>query len=224
MKKRQTIITLLTSLLIYGSAVAAETVLSPGDDVAAALRDAQSGDVIALKGGYYSVPISLSGIRGPLTIRAIDGERPVLDGTIPLPISNDWKEGEGGIWSVQLSQDIWQLFDDREMLQTARWPDYFIGDEHFWNQKCSYRKMTSESSFGTVIDERPLSGVNEQGKSQQDEGALSQGRTIPDDVNIQTLADTGVSMQGAIAILNIGSWQTWAQAIDSHVAGSNSFT
>ena len=84
--------------------------------------------------------------------------------------------------------------------------------------------MTSESSFGTVIDERPLSGVNEQGKSQQDEGALSQGRTIPDDVNIQTLADTGVSMQGAIAILNIGSWQTWAQAIDSHVAGSNSFT
>lgn len=224
MKKRQTIITLLTSLLIYGSAVAAETVLSPGDDVAAALRDAQSGDVIALKGGYYSVPISLSGIRGPLTIRAIDGERPVLDGTIPLPISNDWKEGEGGIWSVQLSQDIWQLFDDREMLQTARWPDYFIGDEHFWNQKCSYRKMTSESSFGTVIDERPLSGVNEQGKSQQDEGALSQGRTIPDDVNIQTLADTGVSMQGAIAILNIGSWQTWAQTIDSHVAGSNSFT
>jgi hypothetical protein len=201
-----------------------EVSLAPGDDLGRAVRQAKPGDVITLKGGMYAEQLLLNGIKGPLTIRSAEGENPVLDGTIPLPVSNDWKKGRNGIWSVKLSQDIWQLFDDREMLQTARWPDYFIGDEHFWNQKASYRKMTSESSFGTVIDERPLSGVNEQGKHQQDEGSLSQGETIPDDVNTETLADTGVSMRGAVAIMNIGSWMTWAQVIESHEAGSNQFT
>jgi len=203
---------------------AAETVVGPGDDLGAMVRQASPGDVITLKGGYYSSPLRLHGLKGPITIRAAKGETPVLDGTIPLPVSGTWKEGDNGIWSVQLSQDIWQLFDDREMLHTARWPDYFIGYEHFWNQKASYRKMSTGSSFGTVVDERPLSGVNEQGKHVQDEGALSQGRTIPDDANTEMLADTGVSMEGAIAILNIGSWMTWAQVINSHEPGSNRFT
>ena len=217
-------ITVSTWALMSMSCFAAEIVLSPGDDLAAAIQKATPGDVILLKGGYYADPAKLTSIAGPLTIRAVDGELPVLDGTIPLPVSNDWKKGANGIWSVQLSQDIWQLFEGREMLQTARWPDQFIGDDHFWNQKGSYRKMASDSSFGVVIDERPLSGVNEQGKHEQDEGALSQGRTIPDDVNTEMLADTGVSMKGAIAILNIGSWMTWAQVIDSHEAGSNQVT
>ncbi|VGO18360.1 hypothetical protein [Pontiella sulfatireligans] len=215
---------LSVTLLFSASCFAADRILSPGDDLAEAAHMARSGDTISLKGGTYSNAVILEGIKGPLSIRAAEGEQPVFDGTIPLPVSSGWKKGADGIWSVQLSQDIWQLFDGREMLQTARWPDCFIGDEHFWNQKASYRKMTSDSSFGTVIDERPLSGVNEQGKHEQDEGSLSQGSTIPDDVNTVSLAETGVSMKGAVAILNIGSWMTWAQVIDSHDAGSNRFT
>jgi hypothetical protein len=221
----KTVHLLSTTLLLSASCFAADRVLSPGDDLAEAAHRARSGDTITLKGGTYSGAVMLKGIKGPLTIRAAEGEKPVLDGTIPLPVSKTWKKGANGIWSVQLSQDIWQLFEGREMLQTARWPDRFIGDDYFWNQKASYRKMALGSSFGMVVDERPLSGVNEQGmRQEQDEGSLAQGATVPDSVNRETLAETGVSMKGAVAILNIGSWLTWAQVIDSHEAGTDRFT
>ncbi|VGO16881.1 hypothetical protein PDESU_05473 [Pontiella desulfatans] len=215
---------ILVGLSVGINCFAGEVVVEPGEDLGTIIQQASPGDVVTLKDGVYSGSIKLEGIKGPLTIRAAEGEQPILDGTVPLPVEGGWKKGENGIWTVKLSQDIWQLFDGREMLQTARWPDRFIGDEHFWNQKASYRKMADGSSFGVVVDERPLSGVNEQGKLVQDEGALSQGRIIPDDVNTQTLAETGISMNGAIAILNIGSWMTWAQTVESHEAGSNRFT
>ena len=40
---------------------------------------------------------------------------------------------------------------------------------------------------------------------------------------MQGLAKSGLNATGAIAILNIGSWLTWAGAVDKHNTGEDSF-
>lgn len=227
----------LICVTVASNLFAAEIHLSPsGDDSAsgaasapmstlkAAAAKLRPGDVCVLHDGAYRDALVIEGLKGavgkPITFRAARGEQPVLDGTINLDL--DWAKGDGGVWSAKIDHDVWQLFDDDELLAVARFPNARLSDPHFWNQKATFRKFDEGSEFGRVVDTRPVSDKGAEDKS-KDEG-VSLGVDIPDGVNTQSLADTAVSMKGAVAVLNMGSWFTWAQFVGEHEAGSDTFT
>jgi len=189
-----------------------------------ACRQLGPGDVLWLAAGRYHEPLQLEGLRGtpdrPIVVRAMPGSEVVLDGTVPLELR--WTRHRGEIWKAAVPQPVWQLFDGERMLIVARWPNAQMGELDFWNQKATWRKMAPESCFGLVIDQRPKSDPP-RGYVAEDEGA-SWGVRLPEGMNTQSLAETGVDMTGAVAVMNMGSWMTWAQFIERHEPGSNRFT
>ncbi|MCD6304122.1 MAG: right-handed parallel beta-helix repeat-containing protein [Planctomycetes bacterium] len=200
------------------------TAEEPLHTIAAAARRLQPGDTCILRGGSYRQAVSLKGLAGrpgrPITFRAEAGERAVLDGTVP--VCGKWTRGGDGIWTTRLDRDIWQLFAGPKMLTPARWPNATMTDPNFWNQKVTFRKMAPQSTFGRVVDERPP-GDDKDTRTLPDKGAAL-GIYLADGANTQSLAGTGVNFTGAIAVMNMGSWMTWAQYVQKHQAGSNSFT
>jgi hypothetical protein len=57
-----------------------------------------------------------------------------------------------------------------------------------------------------------------------DEVNGSNGVMVDDPHDDVSLANSGIDMTGAIGVLNIGSFRTWTRFVNSHGAGSNSFT
>jgi len=196
----------------------------PFGSLAHACRQLRPGDVLWIDAGRYRQPLQLEGLRGtpdrPIVLRAVPNGRVVFDGTLPLDLH--WVRYRGKIWKATVPQPIWQLFAGQQMLTPARWPNASMTDPDFWNQKVTWRKMAPESRFGLVIDQRPESDPPRNYVA-EDEGA-SWGIRLPEGVNTQSLAATGVDMTGAVAVMNIGSWMTWAQFIEHHEPGSNRFT
>jgi len=199
---------------------------SPFKTVDRALRVMSKGDTCFFREGVYHQALFVRNKKGSKHNKYVFmpyvNEKVQLNGT--RPIQGNWTKFSDKVYSIKLDKPVWQLFANNEMLTTARWPNAQMDDSLFWNQKCNYRKMSPQSVFGTTHDQRPMSGLGETGKSSQDEGALERGSILPDNVNTQTLAETGISMKGCIAILNMGSWMTWAQTIDTHIAGTDMFT
>ena len=199
------------------------TIEDPVKSLIRASKMMSPGDTCYLRGGRYYEPFVFHDLvsKGkPMVFAAWNNEKVVFDGTVP--VEGKWVN-ENGIYKVKLKEDVWQLFADGNMLTAARWPNISMEDDMFWNQKISYRKVGPESSFGKTVDQRPVA-KGASGKNVKDEGALEIGGVLPEGVNVQSLAQTKVDMTGAVAIMNIGSWFTWAQFIDKHSAGSNEFT
>lgn len=196
----------------------------PFRTVARAIQALSPGDTCFLHAGDYHEVIRLNGLRGkptaPIVFTAYQGAKVRLNGTIP--VEGRW-EKEGLVYRMKVDTPIWQLFADEEMVTAARWPNAHMTDAHFWNQTVTYRKLAPSSRFGYSVDERPTGEITRPNRL-RDEGALQRAAALIDSLNVQTLAETNVDMTGAIAILNIGSWMSWAQYIDSHEAGTGSFT
>ena len=160
------------------------------------------GDICTIRGGEYFEEITLSGMQGtkdkPIIFRAYPGEKVVLQGTFG-PIPGPWFSYTDKIYRTPLGYDIWQLFIDDEMQVNARWPnafwyDYSVFDYTKWG--FSDKSSTYDETTGTGI--------------MVDNGT-------------QNLAKSGLNATGAIAILNIGSFLTWAGIVEKHNPGENSF-
>ena len=196
----------------------------PFTKVHQAIAQLKPGDTLIFKAGVYPQPIQIKGLKAtknkPITLKAEAGAKVLLDGSDPLRKAT-WQKHTGDIIKTQLEQDAWQAFADRKMLTPARWPNAKMTDPNFYNIKETYRAIEqSSSTFGTVVDARP---TNDKYYTYPGNQKRTPGYTISESANTESLAMQPNSMEGAIAVLNIGSWVTTASKITKHEQGSNTF-
>ncbi|KAL9965297.1 hypothetical protein ACROYT_G029075 [Oculina patagonica] len=151
------------------------------------------------KGRYHQSEFQISGKRGtpsqPIIIRGYQDEIPIIDGTIPLKPKGKsiWKRRKDGTYYAKIDQDIWQLFVDGEMMTNARWPNALWSDKTVFSNKY-WAKSAKSSTRGKMVD----SGA-------------------------KNLAGSGLNATGAMAILNIGSFNTFTAIVKDHAPGKNFF-
>ena len=162
---------------------------------------ANPGDECHIRGGrYHQSEFNISGKRGspsqPIIIRGYKEEFPIIDGTIPLkPIeSSAWKRAKDGTYITRIEQDIWQLFVNGEMMTNARWPNALWSDRTVFLNK-HWAKSDKSATQGKMVD----SGQ-------------------------KNLAGSGLNATGAMAILNIGSFNSFTAIVKDHAPGQNFFT
>jgi hypothetical protein len=131
----------------------------------------------------------------PITFTAYPGTKVILDGT--EAIKSKWTRHKGSIYKTKLTEDIWQLFVDGQMMTPARWPNAVYGTEKFWDQDATWAHQNINSTNGLMVDESH------------------------DNVN---LADLDFSVKGAMAVMNIGHWMTYTRKIKNHIQKTNLFT
>lgn len=158
------------------------------------------GDTCYLREGTYHEAVEIADLYGteesPVTFRPYMDESVTMDGTVG--ITGTWEHHSGNIFKTTLEQDIWQLFDDGEMMIVARWPNAFLHDGSIWDQQGTWGLGTNNvSSNGTLVD-----SAN----------------------NGNDLAATGMDITGAMGIMNVGSFKTYPRKVTSHTAGSNTFS
>ena len=178
---------------------AAEYVVAPGGSLQAAVKRAVAGDTITIHGGRYRRQAVISGLKGakdrPVTIRPRQGEKVLFDGTVAIP--GPWKRYKGNIYRTTVDREVWQVFAGGEMMIPARWPDAFLHDGSIWDMEGSRARGDPTSPNGTLLD-KPH--------------------------NKTGLAAGGFDADGAIAVLNVGSWMTYARKVTGHKPGAGSFT
>lgn len=167
------------------------------------------GDVCTLSAGRQFQEIVLEDRHGeadrPMVIRAGNGQSAVLDGT--AAIRGPWTRHRGSIYKTTLSRDIWQLFVDGKVLTPARWPNAgFLDDAvpetrrppagSIWDQKGTWGRSSVRSTPGRMMD---APGAHD-------------------------LAASGLDATDAVAILNIGSFQTADAPVTEHAPGTAAFT
>ena len=174
---------------------------NPWRHVQKAITVLTPGDVCTIRGGVYNEEVAISGLQGtkenPITFRSYPGETVTFDGT--MPITSSWKKYKDNIYVTTLDEDIWQLFVDGEMQINARWPnafwyDYSVFDYTKWGFADAKSMFDQTTGKGVLVDN-----------------------------GTQGLAKSGLNATGAIAILNIGSWMTWAGSVEKHNPGEDNF-
>lgn len=158
----------------------------------------EAGDVLYLRGGRYHEAARISGLNGregqPITVRPYQDEEVVLDGSVIL--AGAWSRHEGEIYRTRLDQDVWQLFVEGETMISARWPNASWRDGSVWDQEATWAHQAPESEYGHMVN----------------------------DPEYQDLAGSRIDFTNAIAILNIGAWNSFATRVERHEPGSGSFT
>ena len=187
------------------------------------VNEAQPGDTCLVRSGRYREEIKINGTIN-LTIRG-DPEQedpPVIDGTIELKRQSGKAWGKkivngnticSGKIQVENGKHPFQLFlkDEGElkMMTNARWPNARWVDRH-------------------PVDDTPLVFYNDYwGKSAtySEKGLMIDAKINAfDGKEISPLSDSGLNMTDAMAILNIGSWQTFVKQVKEHNPGDDRFT
>lgn len=180
------------------------TLAEPYATIQHAINIMTPGDTCYIRGGTYREEVDLSGVAGesgaPITLTNYQDEEVILSGT--LPITSNWTQDSGNIFKTTLSEDIWQLFVDGELMTLARFPNALAFSDLMWDRNASRRMKledaVSASMNGHVVDD-PTSGATD------------------------ALVDAGVSFDGCVALLNFSPPITTARVVSNHVAGSDSF-
>jgi len=171
-----------------------------------AVNNSTSGDTIIIHSGIYHEEIIYTGI-SDLTIKAADGERVVIDGTVSISddLNKTWSEPVNGIQQVELNIDAWQLFLDYKEEVPARWPNANFNDGSVFNRSNNWAHGTmtpngNEYSNGELIDSGPVDGGH------------------------SGLNNSGINPIGAIAVLNVGSFKTWSRIVNTYDSDNSKFT
>ena len=182
------------------------------------VNNANTGDTCLIRSGNYHEEMTITD-KKDLVIRGdLDFARPIIDGTVTLkPTEGTWKEDlvDGktvcvGDIDIKNDRHPFQLFlkeneeDELEMMTNSRWPNALWTERHpktgmplvFYNDYWGKSDKTSER--GKMIDAK-VDGVS-------------------------PLADTGIDMKGAMAVLNVGSFNTFVKPVKDHNAGDDFFT
>ena len=173
------------------------TFLEPFATVQKAADVMTAGDTCYIRQGTYHEEIAIGGLSGTAgdPITFTNYENEDVILDGTIPITSGWVVHTGDIYKTTLARDIWQLFVDGKAMISARWPNARWDDDSIWDRDGRWGK-------GTASD---VDGI------QYDDGE-------------RNLAGSGLDMTGAIALLNVGNWKTWAKVVESHGAGANFFT
>ena len=172
----------------------------------AAVNNSTSGDTVIVHSGIYHEEIIYSDL-SDLTIKAADGERVVIDGTVSISsdLNKIWSSPQNGIQQVELGIDAWQLFLNFREEVPARWPNANFDDGSVFNRSHNWAHGTmtpngNEYSNGEIIDSGGVDGGH------------------------SGLNDSGIDPVGAIAILNVGSFKTWSRLVTTYDSETSKFT
>ena len=148
--------------------------------------------------GRYHEAIEITGLRGteeqPFKIKGYNDHRPIWDGTVLIKPPSWNFDQNSGICSAEIEQDIYALFLNEDLLTAARWP----------NAKWSDRTVFNNSYWGHSDE-----------TSQRDQ-MVDNGQA--------GLADSGINATGSMAVLNIGSFNTFCAEVIEHKPGTNNFS
>lgn len=178
------------------------TMDKPWRHVTTAVSFLKPGDICSIREGRYNDYVLIAGLKGtasePITFRAYPGENVIFDGT--TQIQGDWSVSKGSIFTTTLKGPVWQLFVDDEMQVNARWPnafwhDFSVFNDSLWASSANNSTYDAEKGTGVMVDN-----------------------------NDNHLAHSGINATDSMALLNIGSWLTFAGTVEKHEPGQNSFT
>ncbi len=186
----------------FGSDSNPGTFVQPFRTIQQAANIMISGDICYIRQGVYHETVNINnqdGIDGaPIIFTNYNNERVVLDGTVA--IDSIWQVHSENIWKTTLNFDIWQLFVERTEMIMARWPNANFEDGSIWDKENHW-------GHGTI---------------DQDQEAYDNGTLIDDPHGDVNLAESGLDITDAIAILNVGSYKTWTRRVLTH--NGNTFT
>ncbi|TKG96865.1 hypothetical protein EYV94_00080 [Puteibacter caeruleilacunae] len=118
-----------------------------------ALEIMKPGDVCRVRGGVYreTVHVKQSGYTGkPIRIESYNGEKVILDGT--NEVKSSWKKWKKNIYKTKMPEVFEQLFQDREMMTEARWPNCNMPDQ-LWDRS-TWATSGEGSRYGKMVDAR----------------------------------------------------------------------
>ena len=196
---------------------------TPFASVQHALESAFDNDKIIILSGVYRDPVRMSNMDKKVSIIG-EGCGVILSGTTSLP--ENWKKHRNGIWKQKLDYDVWQMFNEKDMVYLARWPDASFEDSTMWRMTRCMR--SAEGGYDNKKQEyfgkcKPglIWDANFQTK---DAAGFHEGdsRYIHAEAT-ESLAESGKDFTGAVAVLNIGHWLTWARPVTEHKKGSDHF-
>jgi len=162
-----------------------------------ALEQVVAGDTINIRAGSYHENITQGSVSGtasqPITIQSYNGEQVTFDGTIPL--TGSWAKHSASIYKLQLTEPVWQLFVDDEMMMNARWPNARFDDGSVYTRE-SWAKGLDGTTTNGHFDTDPA---------------------------VHDLAATSIDATGAVVIANVRNFNSYTRSVSSHTAGSNTF-
>ena len=180
----------------YGDSANVGSFNYPFSSIQQAANVMNAGDICYIRQGVYHENIKLDSKDGssgsPLVFSAYNDERVVLDGTVP--INSTWSIFNGNIWVAEIDYNIWQLFVDYQEMVMARWPNAFFEDGSIWDKESNW-------AHGTI---------------DLDENAYENGMMIDNPHGEISLENIGFNVEGATAILNVGSFKTYTREILNH--------
>ncbi|MBL6807347.1 MAG: hypothetical protein ISQ54_07800, partial [Candidatus Poseidonia sp.] len=174
-----------------------------------ALNESSSNDEIVLYSGQYHENVTVDN-KDNLLIRAADSARVVFDGTQSIAEDMDvtWTTADSdGIQEVTLPVDGWQLFLAYDEQVPARWPNAQFSDETVFNRSYWAEGTLTGSNnaytVGWLTDAGPETGVHT---------GLN-----------ETINATGLDPEGAIAVMNLGSFRTTSRVITDWNSANGTF-
>ena len=105
-----------------------------------------------------------------------------------------WRRTRSGVHWARIPTDVWQLFVEDIMMTNARWPNALWSDKTVFLSQ-HWAKSAAASKRGVMVD-----------NGEKD------------------LGGSGLDATGAMAVLNIGSFNTFTAVVQKHAAGQSSFT
>ena len=174
-----------------------------------ALNESSSNDEIVLYSGRYHENVTVDN-KDNLLIRAANGARVVFDGTQSIAGDMDatWTTADSdGIQEVTLPVDGWQLFLAYDEQVPARWPNAQFSDETVFNRSYWAEGTLTGSNnaytIGWLTDAGPETGVHT---------GLN-----------ETINATGLDPDGAIAVMNLGSFRSNSRVITDWNSANGTF-
>ena len=162
----------------------------------------EAGDICYIRQGVYAENITIDNKDGsegaPIIFTSYNDERVVFDGT--TLIETEWIPYVDNIWVTEIDFDVWQLFVDYEEMVMARWPNAYFSDGTIWDKENHW-------AHGMIDD---------------DENAYQNGTMIDKPSGDIALENLNFNIQGATAILNVGSFKTYSREVLTH--NGNTFT
>jgi len=126
--------------------------------------------------------------------------KPLIDGTVTIPSDAAlWKQDRQKRWFTNIDHQVWQLSIDGEMQVVARWPNAE------WKRGLDGKRDLFSNKNWRIYE----GGATDSWAGEQKNGYT--GRLYD-----SKLASLDVDLNGAVGILNIGSWNTFNGKIRDH--------